>query len=154
MSVKGFPARPVSIRADVEPLRISPEIQLSVFVIFTSTDQTLKVLQKAGELARPLGARIVVLAAQVVPYALPLDRPPVPFEFIIRRFGQMAGQFPENTQVIAYLCRDPLSALKQLLDPNCPVLIGVRKRWWPTREERLARSLSRAGYDVMAVETE
>jgi hypothetical protein len=155
MSVIAFPARSVDLKSeDARAQRISPEFQLSVFVIFTSTVGTLKALEKAGELARPLGAGIVVVAAQVVPYPLPLDRPPVPFEFVFRRFGEMVRQIPEKTQILAYLCRDQLEALNQVLDPSFPVLIAIKRRWWPTREQRLARKLRRAGYDVISVETE
>jgi len=34
------------------------------------------------------------------------------------------------------------------------VILGGRKRWWPTKEERLARQLRRAGYEVLFKETE
>jgi hypothetical protein len=139
---------------DAELQRIGAAFHLSVFVLFTSTNQTLKALEKARELARPFGAGILVVAAQVVPYPLPLDRPLVPFEFVVRRFKEMAERFPENTRVFVYLCRDLLEALKQILTPNSLVVIGIRKRVWPTREERLARKLRRAGHDVVLVEAE
>ena len=66
----------------------------------------------------------------------------------------MAAQFPVQIKISAYLCRDPLEALKRILNRNCPVVMGVRKRWWPTRDERVARKLRRAGYNVILVETE
>ena len=111
-------------------------------------------MEKAREIARPLGANVVVVAVQVVPYPLPLDRPPVPMEFVVRRFQERASEFSGRTLVSAYLCRDPLVALKQILNPNCPVVMGIRKKWWPTRDERLARKLRRAGYEIILVETE
>ena len=135
-------------------LHFMPEPKISVFVIFTSANRTLKALEKAGELAKPSGAGILVVAVQTVPYPLPLDRPPVPFESVIRRFVEMAGNFPESPKVSAYLCRDPLEALKRVLSADSTVVIGIRKRWWPTCDERLARKLRRAGYTVILVETE
>jgi hypothetical protein len=128
--------------------------ELSVFVVFTSINWTLKALEKAREIARPLGANIELAAVQVVPFPLPLDKPPVPMEFVVRRFEEKANELPGGTQVSAYLCRNPMEALKQILTPHCPVVIGIKRRWWPTRDERLARNLRRAGYNVMSVQTE
>ncbi len=134
--------------------RVSPDSELSVFVIFTSIHLTLKALEKAREIAKPLGASILVVAAQVVPFPLRLDEPPVPIEFIIRRFEEMAAEFPEKIEVAAYLCRDPVVAFRTILIPYCPVVIGLRKRWWPTRYERLARKLRRAGFNLHLVKAE
>jgi hypothetical protein len=139
---------------EMEAQRNTPESQPEVFVFFTSQEQTLKALKKAGDLARPIGARIVVLVAQIVPYPLPLDKPPVRLKFIIRRFETIASQYPVKTEVRVYLCRDQLEMLKRTLSSNSPVVIGTRKRWWPTREARLARKLRRAGHEVILVETE
>ncbi len=140
---------------DVEPPDIQPEPGLSVFVVFTSIDWTLKALEKAHEIARPVGANIMIVAVQVVPYPLPLDKPPVPMEFVIRRFEEKVGEFPEKTKISAYLCRDPMEAFKRVLNRNSPVVIGIKKkRWLPTRDERLASKLHRAGYDIILAKTE
>jgi hypothetical protein len=145
--------KPISFGVtDAEPLRISPEPGLSVFVVLTSLNWTLKALEKAREMARSLGANIAVLAIQVVPYPLSLDRPPVPMDFFVRRFEERACEFSERIKVSAYLCRDPLVALKRLLSPNCLVVMGIRKKWWPTRDERLAKKLRHAGYEIILVE--
>jgi hypothetical protein len=144
----------ISIEGETKLQAISPEFRLPVYVIFTSINRTLKALEKAGQLAKPLQTGIEILAVQIVPYLLPLDEPPVPFEFVVRRFEEMVGQFSEKTRISAYLCRDPMEALKRVLKHNCPVVMGIRKRWWPTRDERLARKLRRARYDVILVETE
>jgi hypothetical protein len=130
------------------------DFQGSVVVVFTSTNRTLKALEKAGELAKPLGGRVVVVAAEVIPYILPLDEAPVRMEFILRRFAEMANQIPIKFLIIPCLCRSRLEALRQLLHRNSPVMIGIRKRWWPTRDERLARELRRAGYAIISVEGE
>jgi hypothetical protein len=144
----------ISIEGEIKLQAVSLGFRLPVFVIFTSINRTLKALEKARQLARPLQTGIEIVAVQIVPYALPLDEPPVSFEFVVRRFKEMVDQFPEKIQISAYLCRDPMQAWKRVLKHNCPVVMGVRKRWWPTRDERLARKLRRAGYDVILAETE
>ena len=50
---------------------------LNIAVIFTSVESTLAALKEAGNLANHLGARIMLVVPQVVPYPLPLDGPPV-----------------------------------------------------------------------------
>ena len=131
-----------------------PNCSHSVVVLFTSANRTMKALESARSLANTLCLPIVVLATPVIPYALQLEEPHIPFDFTIRQFSKTAEQFPENIAVVAYRCRDRLETLKQVLPPDSPVLIGIRKRWWPTGDERLARDLGRAGYSVTVVETE
>ena len=48
-----------------------------------------------------------------------------------------------------YLCRDRLEALTSVLKPGSIVVLGGQKRWWPTKDELLARQLRRAGYEVL-----
>jgi hypothetical protein len=147
--------KPIGINiGETETESIVPEPETAVYVIFTSIDRTIKALEKAREISRPVGANIVVVAVQVVPFPLPLDRPPVPMEFVIRRFEEKADEFPEGTKISAYLCRDPIVALKRVLNRNCPVIMGVRKKMWPNRDQRLAGKLKRAGYEIILVETE
>jgi hypothetical protein len=137
-----------------EPIPAIAGSQPSAFVIYTSANRTLKALEKASEMVKPAGGRVEVVALQVVPFQLPLNHPPVCFELVIRHFKEMAEQLPVDMTIHAYLCREPWAALKKILSPNAPIVIGVRKRWWPTSEERLARKLRRAGYHVILVETE
>ena len=138
----------------IEMQAIGSEFWLPVYVIFTSIACTLKALEKASQLANPLRGRIEIIAVKSVPFTLPLDEPPVPFKFVVRRLEEMTSRFPESIRISSYLCREPLEALKRILNRNCPVVMGVRKWWFPAREERLARKLRRAGYNFILVETE
>jgi hypothetical protein len=137
-----------------EPIPSIAGSQPSAFVIYTSANRTLKALEKASALVKPVGGSIEVLAPQVVPSSLPLDRPPVRFEVAIRHFEEMAEQLPVPIRIHACLCREPWEAFKAILSPNTPIVIGIRKRWWPTSEERLAGKLRRAGFQVIPVVTE
>ena len=141
----GHPERPSTTEADQK---------LSIAVIFTSVESTLAALKEAGTLASSLGARITLLVPQVVPYPLPLESPPVLLEFNERRFRLIASQSPVETTVRIYLCRDGLEILTNVLSPGSIVVIGGQKRWWPTREKKLARQLRRAGHEVFFKETE
>jgi hypothetical protein len=133
---------------------VNAGLKPSAFVIYTTANRTLKALERASEMVKPDGRRIEVIALQVVPRQLSLDRPPVRFEMVIRRFEEMAEQLPLKICIHAYLCRDPWVALREIIAPNAPIVIGFKKRWWPTSEERLAGRLRHAGFQVTSVITE
>src|SRR6266404_1748404 len=123
----GLPTRPVEEETDQK---------LKIAVIFTSVHSTLAALKQAGNLANSLGARIKLVVPQVVPYALPLESPPVLVEFNERRFRVMASESPVETSVQIYLCRDRFETLKSVLRRGSVVVVAGPKRWWPTKDER------------------
>jgi hypothetical protein len=143
--VSGFPAPPVIGET---------ESRLNVAVIFTSVQSTLAALKKAGALANRLSGRVTLVVPQVVPYPLPLTSPPVLLDWNEKRFRVIASESPVETTVQIYLCRDRLETLTAVLSPRSLVVIGGPKRWWPTAEKRLARTLRRAGHEVILTETE
>jgi hypothetical protein len=127
---------------------------LNISVVFTSVDATLAALKKAAGLASSLGAHITLLVPQVVPYPLPLESPPVLLDWNERRFRVIAAQSLVETTVQIYLCRDQLQALGIVLLPRSIVVMGARKRWWPTAETRLVRKLRLSGHEVIVTEME
>lgn len=50
-----------------------------------------------------------------------------------------------------YLCRDRLDVLARVLRPESTVVIGGRRRWWPTGESRLAKALRSRGRQMAFV---
>jgi hypothetical protein len=126
-------------------------IGLSLTVLFTTVAATLRALQRGGDLAKELGAGIRILVPHIVPYPVPLDRPQVDPEFKIRRFRTLSVDGSVQTRIDVLLCRDPSEAVTQSLGSQSVVLIGGRTRWWPTREKRLAKSLTLAGHHVIWV---
>jgi hypothetical protein len=109
-------------------------------------------LNRAAALAKGLNSRITLFVSQAVPYSLPLEKPPVPLTFRERQLRAIAAQSPVETTVRLYLCRDPWQALTAALRPHSLVVVGVRRRWWPTRERTLVRKLRRRGYEVVLID--
>ena len=129
--------------------------RLNICVVFTSAESTLAAMRKAGALAGRLGARITLLAMQVVPFPRPLESPPVLLDWNEHRFRAIAKESPVETVVRIYLCRDSIETLKGALGPKSVVVIGCTKSRWPfTADKRLARELRRAGHEVIIAETE
>jgi hypothetical protein len=141
--VTGAPARPFTEETDSK---------LNISVVFTSVDATLAALKEAANLASSLGGHITLIVPQIVPYPLPLTSPPVLVDFNERRLRVIASDCRVETRVSIYLCRDPLETLKSVLQPHSVVVVGSRKRWWPTAEKRLASKLRRAGHEVVVTE--
>ena len=145
------PARPSAIWDTAEGL--GPK-RLEVNVIFTDPQATAAALKTAGSLARDLGACIRVRAAIAVPYALPLDKPPVSAGFIEELLSDLVCRLELDAfepSVHLYLCRDQVETLLQVLSPNSLVVIGGRKHWWPTAERRMARALRSKGHRVVFI---
>ena len=136
-----------------QPQAEEAESRLNIGVIFTSVPETLAALRRAGELASRLNARITLVVAQVVPYPAPLESPPVLIEFNENRFRVIASESAVETTVRVHLCRDRWEALKLILQPRSLVVLGGRRRWWPTEESGLARKLRRGGHQVILTET-
>ncbi len=136
------------------PTAEESNLKFNIAVVFTSVHATLAALKEAGNLASQLGARITLVVPEEVPYALPLETPQIPVLFTEHRFRVIASQSPVETNVHICLCRDRFSALKSALKPGSIVVLGGRKRWWPTKDQRLARDLESVGYEVIFKETE
>ena len=103
----------------------------------------------AGKLARDLGARVTLLAAQVVPYPLPLERPPVAAAFTEQALLRMVSEQEVETAIEVRLCRDSEETIREALAPESVVVMGGRRRWWPIREWMLAWKLRRDGHHVI-----
>jgi hypothetical protein len=140
------------------PARKAPgdaELRLNICVVFTSVEGTMAALRTAGNLASRLHGRITLMVPQVVPFHLPLNKPPVLHEWNERRFRVLAAGCPVETSVKFYLCRDRDETLANALEQHSLVVIGgKKKRWWATSESRLAGRMRSLGHEVILTETE
>jgi hypothetical protein len=129
--------------------------RLGVVVVATSDEGTLIALRTAGKLAAILRAHITLVKTQIVPFALPLDSPPVSIDFLRwQLYGLVceAGIEAEEITIQLWLCRDGNKSLREILLPRSLVVMGGRKRWWSRRERTLERYLSRLNHQVVFVD--
>ncbi|MDP8989204.1 MAG: hypothetical protein M3N41_03890 [Acidobacteriota bacterium] len=130
----------------------TPEVlrpELEVNVVYTRLPGAAKTLLTASGLARGLGARVTVHVPQVIPYPLELKAPPVSVPFAEKQLLALAGEQPVETNIQMYLCRDLTETIRRVLKPDSVVVIGGRKRWWPSPEKKLAAILRRDGHRVI-----
>jgi len=129
----------VPVRA---PVRSDEQPQLAIHIVYTSEPETISALRHAAKLSTGLGARLLVLAPQVVPYGVDLDQPPVSPEFTAGRMLRLAEQAGVEADVHVVLCRNRLDGLESVLGTHAVVIGG---------ENKLARQLSKRGHDVLVV---
>ena len=135
------------------PARELSSGELEVNVIFTDPKRTAVALETASELARDLNASIRLIAAQAVPFAFPLSKPPVDAKFqehILLDLVKGSCNGAVETMIHLLLCRNALDTLAQTLSPNSVVVIGG-SRWWFSDAHWLARSLRSIGHQVIYV---
>ena len=132
-----------------EPASSASRRRLEIQVIFTTVESTQTALRTATRLAHDLNAQVRLVATQVVPYPLPLDRPPVPVALTKQRLRALAASAAGDTCVHLLLCRDRRQALQGLQTPGSLLVVGGKRRWWPTAERRLARWLEAEGHSVL-----
>ena len=124
------------------------EYGLEISVIFTSFQATVAALKLAATLAKGFRAHVRLVVPEVVPYPAPLDYPLVRREFREQRLREIACESPADTTLLVYLCRDRLATLRAVLKPGSIIVIGGRRRWWPTAEKSLAANMRRLGREV------
>jgi hypothetical protein len=123
-----------------------------IIVLFTTHAGTVAALKMASRLSANLGARPKVLMLYEVPYTLPLERRALPDGFLENQVRALQRDFPEEISTDLHLCRHPRQGLREVLLPHSLIVLGGRKRWWPTPEQRLAEFLHSSGHQVIFVD--
>ena len=130
------------------------DAKLEVNVVFTTYPSTVAALRSACELARHLDARIRLIVVQSVPLAWSLESPPVSLDFVEERCRGMVAQCVEvcEVKIDLYMCWDKWQALREALTPRSLVIVGGRRRWWHSREQKLAKRLEAERHRVIFAE--
>jgi len=123
-----------------------------IIVLFTTHAGTVAALKMASQLSANLGARPKLLMLYAVPYTLPLGKRALPDGFLENRVHALQRDFPEEISTDIHLCRHPRQGLGEALPPHSLIVLGGRKRWWPTPEQRLAEFLHSGGHQVIFVD--
>ena len=140
-AVPGVRAGIPSVRTDV------------VYVVYTTVDETLAAVRTALDFANVLNVPVTVVHVRTVSYSLPVDAPagisPIETEDFRQRL--LADGLHVNLNVT--LCRDERAAVTSVFGGHALIVVAGRRRWWPTRAQRLRRALEAAGHFVVFVDT-
>jgi hypothetical protein len=121
---------------------------LWVVIPYTTPELTRAALRHAG-VCTDLHVHVSLVDIHLVPFPCPLDQPPIDKKCSEQRLRDLLGQsgLPGRTDVL--YARDWLEGFRRVLDPQSLVILAAKKRWWRTREDKLARALLKAGHQVM-----
>jgi hypothetical protein len=125
------------------------EERIEIVVPFTRAELTQAALDQADQLIAKEDFEIRVIAVQIVPVPLPIDRPPVSSDHWKAAIGGLLCRAPARGEI--YLVRDAADVWARFLKPRSVIVIASRKRPWRTQEERLARALRRYGHEVLLI---
>jgi hypothetical protein len=133
---------------------LSPEGRVRIVVAYTRPALARVALASARSLTEGLSPQIVLAAVHVIPYPAAFHCP----EWVRLHLERRLVRTVENSGVCAQatiaLARTEEEGFRHLLAAGGAVLIGTRRRWWRTREARLAHRLERAGCKVLLVQLE
>ena len=127
---------------------------LEVNVLCTGMPATVKAIDSAAELARGLNARLHLLVAQVVPYAVPLESPPVLVEFQEALFRDMRGVMAWKPMSISSSAGTRGDVRCGSSAPRSVVVLGARRRMVASRETLARRCAARATRSLCVYEEE
>ncbi len=129
-----------------------PSQKLSVCVPYTTPDLTRAALKSVVALTQNLGAHVSLVAVQVVPFPLPLDRPAISPSFFEQELKALARDVEVPVDVHVVIARDREAAYDRAISSGSLVVLATRKRRWPTPQAKLARWLACAGHSVTLLE--
>src|SRR5262245_1013653 len=121
-------------------------------VVFTTIDETLEALRVASTLARAMTVPVALIHFRTDPHT----SSPGDAEASSRRETdecvRRARAEGIDLRVRLYLYRDLDRVIPMAFKPHSLIVIGGRRRWWPTASERLCRRLEAAGHIVLFVD--
>lgn len=118
-----------------------------VVIPYTTPELTRAALRHVG-VCSDLDVHVSLVDVQVVPFPCPLDQPPIDNEHSCRRLQELFTESGLPGRAAVLCTRDWHEGFRRALDPKSLVIIATKGRWWPTREKKLARALSKAGHQV------
>jgi len=128
--------------------------EIEIVVPYTERTLTAAVLQRATVLTAGLTAAIRLVAVHAIPYPQPFHCPAALHAHLVEQLVDLASRCPLAVEPQVVLARYRDDGFRHVLKPASIVLVGSRKRFWPTREEKLARALARDGHMVVLVHLE
>ena len=124
----------------------------AVHVVFTTPEETLAAVHVASEFARALHAPLTLVHFRAVPFPMSVDAPvglsPTECDAFVDRLRREGVEI----RVRVFLCRDAERVAPSGFRRHSFIVLGGRRRWWPTTAWRLRRQLEAAGHCVVFVD--
>ncbi len=125
-----------------------------VTVVHSNTEGTIAALRTAEGLATGLGAELVLLWAEEIPFQYSLRDLPVPMEMLERQLQKvvyLSGVREHGVITQLLLCRDKYMSVPRALSAHSLVVIGKGNHWWWRPGRKMEEILRLAGHQVVPV---
>jgi hypothetical protein len=140
-------------------LRIDPVIlatsepveELEVVVPYTEWAVTDAVLKRAASLTGGLNVRLKLIGVHAVPFPADFRWPTAVHACLVEQLMDLASRSPLPVDAQVVLARSREEGFRYMLKPESTVLVGTRKHFWRTAEERLAKTLVADGHKVAVI---
>jgi len=126
-----------------------PGVPLEIVVLFTSVELADAALKKAEELAAGLEVKIRLVRAQIVPYSLPVEKPPISLDHLINELETISRSCSQEVVGQIVLARNLEAVLRTALKPHSIVVLASHRRLWRTKEEHLKNLCVKDGHEVV-----
>lgn len=130
---------------------------LYLTVIRTTHEGTAAALEAAIGLSAELNASIAVLTIKSVPSHFRPEQTSTSLDSSeMQELLQVLGPHAHAVEVVERIChcRNLDGDLQQVFRRRSLVLIGGKRRWWTSGEERLEKALRRLGHHVIFIEAD
>ena len=137
------------VRIDPSALESRSGAEMEIVVPYTEWSVTSAVLRRAVTLAVGLNVRIQLVAVHASPYPAGIGCPALVHAHLVHQLTDLAVRcpIPVNAQVVLAGYWD--EGFRYAMKPHSTVLIGTRRHFWRTQEEKLAQALAREGHQVI-----
>jgi len=138
----------------IDPGTLGPETaaeEMEVVVPYTEWGITDALLKRAAALTAGLNVRLTLVAVHPIPFPATFECPTAVHAHLVDQLQDLAGRCPLPVQAQVVLARSREEGFRYMMRPDSTVLLGTRKRFWRTSEERLARMLAADGHKVALV---
>jgi hypothetical protein len=128
--------------------------ELELVVPYTDPNLARALLRKAAALTAGLQAHISLVAVHAVPFPADFHCPASTHTFLVDQLTTLASECPLPVNPLVVLARSREEGFRYALPPDSTVLVGTRRHFWRTSEERLARTLAADGHKVALLHIE
>lgn len=124
----------------------------AIYVVYTSPESTFAALRVASGFATALNIPLILVHYRTVPYPLSVDQPTGISPIQSEAFQERLRAEGLDVRCRVHLCRDERRAIVHAVGRPSLIVLGGRRRWWPTRADGWRHHLEAAGHFVVFVE--
>jgi hypothetical protein len=127
---------------------------IEIVIPYTEWSLGLAAMDRAAVLAAKLSAAVRLIAVHTVPYPMQFGCPALVHAYLVEQLVDLASRSSLTVHPQVILARSRGEGFRAAMQPESTVLLGARRRFWRTPEDRLAAMLAGEGHKVALIYVE